>query len=228
MSKSAKKEIIYIKKCNYNLTSDCVIEGPYEMFVIKRNKCKPCHNTMNRIDYQKHKERESLRKKKYNKEYVRRENVKERRRVYKRSDKYKTYARNYARNKHRTNLTERLKTNTRNRIRRSVKKRNESSSELIGCPIELLIEWLEFNFDENMNWNNYGSYWHMDHIKPCCSFNLDDKKEREKCFNWTNVAPMKASENESKHAKINEDLILFYNERVIKFCDKYFEKYVDN
>ncbi|AGC01926.1 intron encoded nuclease [Acanthamoeba polyphaga moumouvirus] len=198
------------------------------MFIKGTNKCKPCHNALNREGYKRNRDKILKRKKMYNKEYVRRENVKERRRVYKRTEKYKAYARNYANNKHKTNLIERLKTNIRNRIRHSVKKRNESSSELIGCPIELLIEWLEFNFDENMNWTNYGSYWHMDHIKPCSSFNLDDILEREKCFNWTNVAPMKASENESKHAKIDEELILFYNKRLVEFCNQYLKKYVDN
>ena len=23
-----------------------------------------------------------------------------------------------------------------------------------------------YKFDENMNWDNQGTYWHMDHIKP--------------------------------------------------------------
>ena len=29
-----------------------------------------------------------------------------------------------------------------------------------------LVEHLEKQFDEKMNWDNYGTYWHLDHIYP--------------------------------------------------------------
>ncbi len=29
----------------------------------------------------------------------------------------------------------------------------------IGCSNEILLDFVEFQFDENMNWDNYCEYW---------------------------------------------------------------------
>jgi hypothetical protein len=50
-----------------------------------------------------------------------------------------------------------------------------------------------------MSWDNYGK-WHVDHIRPCASFDLSDKEQVLQCFNWRNLQPMWASENMSKGA----------------------------
>ncbi|AGD92421.1 intron encoded hypothetical protein [Megavirus lba] len=43
-----------------------------------------------------------------------------------------------------------------------------------------------------MTWENHGSYWHFDHVKPCASFDLSNDDEILKCYNWTNYQPLKA------------------------------------
>ena len=40
--------------------------------------------------------------------------------------------------------------------------------------------------------------WHVDHIRPCASFDLTDKKQQLVCFNWRNLRPMWGAENISK------------------------------
>jgi len=53
-----------------------------------------------------------------------------------------------------------------------------------------------------MNWNNYGYYgWHIDHIKPCSSFDLSKDLEQRKCFHYTNLQPLLAKDNLEKGAK---------------------------
>ena len=52
-----------------------------------------------------------------------------------------------------------------------------------------------------MNWNNHGE-WHLDHIKPCASFDLKCPVQQLACFNYNNLQPLWASENMSKGAKI--------------------------
>ena len=53
-----------------------------------------------------------------------------------------------------------------------------------------------------MNWNNQGHKgWHIDHIKPCSSFNLTDSKQQEQCFHYTNLQPLWAKKNLSKGKK---------------------------
>ena len=52
-----------------------------------------------------------------------------------------------------------------------------------------------------MTWDNHGK-WHIDHIKPCASFDLLHKKQQRKCFYYKNLQPLWAQENLSKGAKI--------------------------
>ena len=52
-----------------------------------------------------------------------------------------------------------------------------------------------------MTWDNYGK-WHIDHIKPCASFDMSIEKEQKKCFNYLNLQPLWAAQNFSKGTKI--------------------------
>lgn len=74
------------------------------------------------------------------------------------------------------------------------------SFSLVGCPVEFLRSYIEGKFETGMSWDNYGA-WHVDHIRPCASFDLSDKEQVLQCFNWRNLQPMWASENISKGAK---------------------------
>ncbi len=98
----------------------------------------------------------------------------------------------------------RLECNLRRRIHNALCGMDKSSRtlELLGCPIEALRAWFSYQFEEGMNWDNYGMHgWHMDHIKPCAAFDLTDLEEQKKCFHWTNLQPLWAKDNLSKGAK---------------------------
>lgn len=86
--------------------------------------------------------------------------------------------------------------NIRRRTRAVLKGENKSDStiNLIGCSREQLIKHIESMFDENMSWDNYGS-WHIDHIKPCSLFDLSDEKQQKECFHYTNLQPLWAKDN---------------------------------
>ena len=64
-----------------------------------------------------------------------------------------------------------------------------------GCDKELLRSHLESMFDSKMNWDNYGTYWHVDHIKPCFMFDFLDENQLRECWHYTNLRPLKAGEN---------------------------------
>lgn len=79
--------------------------------------------------------------------------------------------------------------------------KSNKTSVLIGCSIPKLKKHLEKQFKQGMNWNNYGK-WHVDHIKPCASYDLSKPEEQRKCFHYTNLQPLWAEENFRKGNKI--------------------------
>jgi len=70
---------------------------------------------------------------------------------------------------------------------------------LVGCTKDQLVAHLEAQFTEGMSWENYGE-WHIDHIRPCASFDLIDPAQQYECFHFSNLQPMWALENIKKGA----------------------------
>jgi hypothetical protein len=76
------------------------------------------------------------------------------------------------------------------------------TKELIGCDRDVLVHWIESKFTNGMSWENHGVHgWHIDHIRPCASFDLSDREQQKQCFNYTNLQPMWAKENQIKSDK---------------------------
>jgi hypothetical protein len=84
-------------------------------------------------------------------------------------------------------------------IRRNLK--SASTLTLLGCSVDQFLGHLEINFEEGMAWDNYGSAWHVDHRRPCASFDLTKPEEQRICFNWKNLQPLFAKDNLRKGAK---------------------------
>jgi len=81
--------------------------------------------------------------------------------------------------------------------------KSKCTKDLIGCSIEELKVYLENQFKNGMSWDNYGE-WHVDHIKPCITFDFTKEEEQKKCFNYTNLQPLWACDNLKKSARFNE------------------------
>lgn len=78
----------------------------------------------------------------------------------------------------------------------------ERTVALIGCSISELKLHLEKQWKPGMTWENYGIRgWHIDHVRPCSSFDLSDKTQRHKCFHFSNLQPLWARENLKKGSK---------------------------
>ena len=73
--------------------------------------------------------------------------------------------------------------------------------ELVGCGIDALKKHIELKFQDGMSWDNYGK-WHIDHVRPCSSFDLSKPEEQSKCFHYSNIQPLWAEENLRKGAKL--------------------------
>lgn len=100
----------------------------------------------------------------------------------------------------------------RKRIWAALKRKSKliSTINLLGCSVKKLRKHLEKQFKPGMSWKTYGKgwngrgmkQWHIDHIKPCASFDLSKPEEQKKCFHYTNLQPLWAKENLIKHTKI--------------------------
>lgn len=68
---------------------------------------------------------------------------------------------------------------------------------LLGCSYEKFKTHLESQFTPGMTWDNYGD-WHIDHRRPCASFDLSQESQQLECFNYQNLQPLWAKDNLSK------------------------------
>jgi len=129
---------------------------------------------------------------------------------YYKSYNYNYYCSNKLEINKKTNIkqVERYKTDSnyritkilRRRVYDFVKNKKFKTMELLGCSIEKLWEHLESKFQPGMTRENHGK-WHIDHIRPCISFNLTDLEQQKICFHYTNLQPLWAEDNLKKGAK---------------------------
>ena len=100
-----------------------------------------------------------------------------------------------------------LEVRLRNRISSALKSqslpKNQRTRQYIDCTSQFLQEWIEYQLYDGMTLDNYGKYWHIDHVTPCSSFDLSDPDQVNKCFNWRNLRPYKAEKNKIKRDKID-------------------------
>ena len=84
----------------------------------------------------------------------------------------------------------------------SQSKKSSSTFDLLGTSKAGLIAHLEAQFQSGMTWENQGQ-WHIDHIRPCASFDLTDPEQQKVCFHYTNLQPLWAKDNLSKNDRLD-------------------------
>lgn len=115
-------------------------------------------------------------------------------------DKARKYDRDYTR-KERTDIIKRIYKNVTTRASKYKKKKGlitlKPYKEILGCTKEYLAKHLESKFDENMNWNNYGSYWEIDHEIEL--FRCHDVEDFELINHFTNLRPLEKNKNRMRN-----------------------------
>jgi hypothetical protein len=124
----------------------------------------------------------------------------------------------WCKNEHNTNMNYRIKKSLAARLR-AVLVKTDLTMNYIGCNIQYLREWFEYNFTPEMNWDNYDSYWSIDHIIPVCKFDLTNEDEKLKCWNWTNLMPITVKYN-SSNKNIDMEQIRFIINKINKFKEE--------
>ena len=109
-----------------------------------------------------------------------------------------------ARERYATDIAYRLQKQIRVLVKQALRLGNARKSSktiiLLGCTIAELKTHLELQFQPGMNWDER-SAWHIDHIRPCASFDLTDPEQQRLCFHYTNLQPLWAEVNLAKSSK---------------------------
>jgi 5-methylcytosine-specific restriction endonuclease McrA len=142
----------------------------------------------------------------YRKKYTKTEKHLIYKRIYTKTEKYRAKRRIRTNQRRKNDFRFRLDANMCNAIRDALsgRKRGHKWCLLVGYTLQDLIVHLESNFDRFMTWNNYGSYWHVDHIIPRSFFKYKNTEDSEfkKCWALSNLQPLEAKENIRKSNKI--------------------------
>lgn len=115
-------------------------------------------------------------------------------------EKVTTYRRNYMKNRGARDQDFYMRKALASRIRQALRKKcglkSKKTMDLIGCSVQELRKHLEKQFQPGMTWENWSiSGWHIDHIRPCASFDLTDPIQQAQCFHYTNLQPLWAKDN---------------------------------
>ena len=153
----------------------------------------------------------------YQKEYQRLYEKTEKRKLYKlkynKLKKTKLLVRKnkriYTMNRRMNDPYYRLNNSIGSAISRSLKgkKHGEKWEKIIGYNLGDLIKHLESQFDNNMSWDNYGSYWSIDHIKPRAAFFYQSPEDDsfKDCWKLNNLRPLEKIENIRKSNKFEQE-----------------------
>jgi len=101
-------------------------------------------------------------------------------------------------NRRKNNLDYRLNHAINQRILDAGVKRKIPTYNLLGCSLVEYKQYLEKLFRNGMTWDNYGTFWEIDHIIPCASFDLTRIEQQFLCFHFMNTQPLEKIANREK------------------------------
>jgi hypothetical protein len=205
------------------ICKECNLEKGIELFVKNRNLCKECMKDYKKSYHLKNKDNISSLKKEYyksNKEDIldkRKENYsnnKDKKLEYQKEyaslnkEKISVYKMEYQRNRRKTDPVYKLKYVVGRMIRNSLKckglSKNKNSIEILGCSIEFFKAYIEKRFIDDMSWDNYGTYWDIDHRIPL-STAVTEQQVLE-LNHYTNLQPLDSHINRN----VKRDKLDFY------------------
>jgi len=112
----------------------------------------------------------------------------------------------YVRNKRQSDPLFKLSGNIRNLIKNSFnryiadnKKNSKKTVSILGCTFSEFKDYMSSLFTDHMDWDNYGTYWEIDHIIPICT--AYDEEQMVKLNHYTNLRPLEIKENRVKGGK---------------------------
>jgi hypothetical protein len=178
-----------------------------KLFVKAKNSCKECEKEYKRNHREKNKEELKEKAAKYyndNKEGILERvaknysNNKQQKLDYQKEyaflnkEKISAYKMEYQRNRRKNDPIFKLKYVVGRMVRNSLKckgiSKNKKSIEILGCDIKFFKLYIEQKFIDDMSWDNYGTYWDIDHIIPLSTALTEE--DVLKLNHYTNLQPL--------------------------------------
>lgn len=201
MTKKCKKCDVEKELCEFNAhrTSKDGLDG----------RCKSCLNKYyrkNRPRYRRNSirwhENPENKKKEYNRLRKRfldnKDHINECKRIWhkKNLEKNRKYLREWTANRRKIDINYQIAYHVRSRISEALRKnkKHKKSEILLGCTFEEYKLYLESKFLPEMTWKDRKK-WNIDHIIPCCAFNLIHETEQKQCFHYSNTQPLWKRDN---------------------------------
>lgn len=192
----------------------CNIEKADDAFATRRNQCKECYKAIQRN--------------------YRRSNNKAKEWVEKNKEKMaELQHNNYVKNKEKINekYVERYANDPHFRKMRLYRASMNSffngetkKSEIIGCTREFFMKWLESAFTPEMNLDNHGTVWVLDHVIPLDKVKTDE--DFVQIAKWWNIRPVTMKYNLVKNKYGDPDQALVHLANLKKHTtDELFNNY---
>jgi len=214
--KTFGKEDYDVTKINapvYTIQKNCKQCNKQIMVENNRTKiCKECRVTNQRNRCQDYKKRNPEKIKKMNdrnhNDPIKKENEHMHNKIYFQDNKQKLYKKRNEKlktdKKFKISITKRGKLNYLFRKYWNIKD-NHKYIQLLQCNSNIFIQWIKFQMTSEMNIENYGQYWNLDHVYPCKIFILTNDDELNDCMNWSNIRPHLKNENSIKSSKVHTE-----------------------
>ncbi len=134
----------------------------------------------------------------------------------KNKDGFKNICKKCRSSSNRPNLSKerkRFDRNLKHQIYLSLKRNSDGKNweNMLGITLGELREHLEKQFDENMSWDNFGSYWWVDKIIPCSKYRYSAPGEFRKCWSLKNLRPLYKKDCQKKSNNIYFKLVEKYS-----------------
>lgn len=125
----------------------------------------------------------------------------------KNKDKILEYNKNYSRKFYTENKESILKDVNYYMKLNNSSKNGKSMLKYFDYTLDQLKRHIESQFDNKMSWDNYGSYWHIDHIIPqsILPYTSMEDDNFKKCWDLKNLRPLEKIANIKKGNRLIED-----------------------
>ena len=92
------------------------------------------------------------------------------------------------------------------------KQTSENYAHYFGLDIQSFREWIEIQFTDDLNWDNFASKWQFDHIVPVAYFDFGIEEDLKLCWNFVNIRVEKIELNKVRGNRVDVLVVKSYFE----------------